>query len=266
MPSRFGPAPTGAARKLAEVAAKSSVLMALMVGATAAVGLSSAVAAQPRFTDAVAAYDQGDFATAASTFRALASASPRNADAWANAGTAAWAASDTAYAVLAWQRALRLEPRALDLRTRLSALGSNVLTGVASVPAVSVNTVFVAALVLWGVAWLLLAIAPRRPGAAASPLYIVGTMLVVLSAGAGLWQFVLQKKLSGQSLVVMSERQAIRVAPGGEANAIGDALLGDVLSRGEPRLDAVRGERWFAVQHADGREGWLPERVLRSLR
>lgn len=263
MPSRFAPTDASVARGSSK---KSGTMVALLFIVSAGAGVTTANAAQPDFDSAVAAYDQGDFAGAASTFRALASESPRHADAWANAGTAAWAASDTANAVLAWHRALRLEPTALDLRTRLSALGRNVLSGVAAVPATSPNAAFVGAFCLWCLAWILLAVAPRRKGVAASPLYIVGTTLVVLSAGAGIWQYALQQKLSGQNLVVMNQREPIRVAPGSEANAIGDAIVGDVLARGDARLDAMRGERWFAVQHADGREGWLPERVLQSLR
>ncbi len=286
IPSRFAPAAAGATRTTSglrnplRARNKSGPLVALLVVSAFTLGAATASAAQPTFTnaaatapaaqpafsDAVAAYDQGEFARAASAFRALAALSPRHADAWANAGTAAWAASDTANAVLAWQRALRLEPNALDLRTRLAALGGNALSGVASVPTLSPNIVFVAAVALWCVAWALLAFAPRQPGMSASPLHIVGMLLVVLSAGAGLCQYSLQQKLNGESLAVMNQREAIRVAPGAEANAIGDAVVGDVLSRGDARLDAMRGERWFAVQHADGREGWLPERVLRSLR
>ena len=58
--------------------------------------------------------------------RATSRRSPRTsrarADAWANIGTAAYSAGDTARALVGWQRALRLEPLAADVRDRLDLI------------------------------------------------------------------------------------------------------------------------------------------------
>jgi hypothetical protein len=64
---------------------------------------------------------------------------------------------------------------------------------------------------------------------------------------------------------VAKAREPMRVSPGAAANANGEVDPGDVVAIGESRVDATRGERWFAVQHIDGRMGWLPDRVLYTL-
>ena len=221
------------------------------------------------FADAVIAYEQRQFADAASMFTAIAAETPRSADALANAGTAAWAAHDTAGAVLGWQRALRLEPGDGELRRHLSRVGPRALQGVAAVPSVSRDVVFLTAIALWCLGCAILALKPKeraplfgspRPRDAAA-----FAMLALAVAGVG-WQAVIGVQLRGSDLVVVTDREAMRIVPGTEAHAIGDASTGDVVERRESRIDAARGERWWAVQHADGRTGWLPERVMRPLR
>ena len=59
------------------------------------------------------------FVGAREAFIVAATTEPRAPDAWANLGTASWAAADTARSVAAWQRALRLEPLASDVRDRV---------------------------------------------------------------------------------------------------------------------------------------------------
>ena len=100
----------------------------LLLVAALSVGVAGAlVAAVPKgggelFGDGVRAYQSRDYASAQRVFGALARQEPRAPDAWANFGTASWAARDTARAVVGWQRALRLEPLAGDVRARLEDL------------------------------------------------------------------------------------------------------------------------------------------------
>ncbi|HEY2026390.1 MAG TPA: BatD family protein, partial [Gemmatimonadaceae bacterium] len=59
--------------------------------------------AEHAFHDGVLAYQRSDWTAATQLFGRVAARTPRAVDAWANLGTAAWAASDTAHAVVAWQ-------------------------------------------------------------------------------------------------------------------------------------------------------------------
>ncbi len=230
---------------------------------------AGAVRSSPAFAEAVTAYEQQQFADAASMFAELAAATPRSADAWANAGTAAWAAHDTVGAVLGWHRALRLEPGDRELRSRLSRVGPRPLQGVSAVPTVSRDVVFVSAIALWCLGSALLALRPKQGVSLTGPTRprdAAAFAMLTLAVGGIAWQAMLGARLEGADLVVITDREAMRIVPGAEANAIGDVSAGDVVARGDSRIDAARGERWWAVQHADGRTGWLPERVMRSLR
>ena len=71
------------------------------------------------FKRGVTFYDSGNYDAAMREFREIAERVPRAADAWANLGTAGFQANDTATAAIGWQRALRLEPLADDVRDAL---------------------------------------------------------------------------------------------------------------------------------------------------
>jgi hypothetical protein len=90
----------------------------------------------------------GDHARARDAFLRSAQAAPRDPHAWANLGTAAWQAGDTASAVVGWQRALRLSPRDAELRARLSAVRAPQLRGAARVWPVAPLPVALIAVVL----------------------------------------------------------------------------------------------------------------------
>ncbi|MBL0172301.1 MAG: hypothetical protein IPP90_16570 [Gemmatimonadaceae bacterium] len=70
-------------------------------------------------------------------------------------GTAAWAAGDTVDPVIAWQRAARLEPLAVDLQG-ISALPAGARGGVADIPMVPVSWLAQWPVVLWFAGWLVL--------------------------------------------------------------------------------------------------------------
>ncbi len=246
----------------------------LAVGAAAAfaslarVGPLHASARQPAdFGAAVAAFDAGEYAKASAAFLALAEAQPRHADAWANAGTAAWAAHDTVAAVRGWQRAIRLEPAARDARAHLALLPTGSWQGVASVPAVRRDLGTLVALVAWCLGWVLLALARRAPvpflpNVGVVPVRVAGALLLVGAGGVALWQGRLERRLDAAPLSVVAGLEPLRVAPGRDANVFGGTARGDVVERTAARVDGATGVEWIAVRHADGREGWLPADAL----
>src|SRR5439155_977991 len=124
--------------------------LAASLGAGVLSGASDSIV---RFDAGVAAYARHDYGTAREAFHDVARVDLRGADAWANFGTAAWAAGDTADAVAGWQRALRLEPLATDLRDRIE-LAHGVPVGSAGfVPPAPLSAVGFAAMLLWVGGW-----------------------------------------------------------------------------------------------------------------
>ena len=83
------------------------MLVALSLGAP-----QSEPTARESFERGVREYDAHRYARAERFFAEAARAEPTSGDAWANFGTAAWAARDTAAAAIGWQRALRIDPLA----------------------------------------------------------------------------------------------------------------------------------------------------------
>ena len=273
MPARSGTRPAAATRAVTEGGGetpagrsgdgKRGLLCWAFVGGSLMLGTGSDLPARgAAFDAAIAQYDGGSFAAASAAFFAIAEPAPRHADAWANAGTAAWAASDTVGAVIGWQRALRLEPMSSDLRERIGFLPVTARDGLAQVPAVPRELPVLFAVALWCAAWGMMALSATR---GRRQWWKAGALAVLLAIAAAVWHERLASRLSATHLAVAKAREPMRVSPGAAANANGEVDPGDVVAIGESRVDATRGERWFAVQHIDGRMGWLPDRVLYTL-
>ncbi len=253
---------------------RSPVLLAAMASGAMLLGGAQLLAARAdTFEEAIAQYDAGAYADAAESFLALANVSPRNADAWANTGTSAWAAHDSVTAVVGWQRALRLEPTALDLRERLELHSALARDGAASVPQIGRQTPTLVALALWCTGWALFAFTivvtrARRGGVLdeyAGLARVTAVALMVGAAGSALWQRQLSAQLDNPSIAVVTQLEPLRVSPSLDADLSGNTERGDVVVRAETRVDAERGETWVSVTHSDGRLGWLPARALRGL-
>ena len=213
------------------------------------------------------AYARRAFVEAAQRFRALAAQHPRNPDLLTDWGTAAWAAGDTVNAVIAWQRAARLEPLAVDIQEHMSMLPSGSRGGIADVPMFPVAWLVRAALILWLAGWGVLSVRAwrrRHPAAlAASPAsrWVRDTarlalVLAALSAGAAWWGM---RALDASALAVVTRPETLRIAPGTDADAMGGVTTGDVVRVGESR------DAWQRIVHADGRKGWLPAARLEAL-
>ncbi len=206
------------------------------------------------FASGVAAWDSGAVDEARLHFASVAAAVPRAADAWANLGTASWQAGDTSAAVVGWQRALRLEPVASDVRQRLAATPSFRDGLLGDIPAVPLSGLSAFGLLLWIVGWLALASASRQPWLARqAPRLLVGaaaTALIVLVA---------HERIAGRNQVVVAESDRLREAP-----AVG-AETGALVMAGETAEVRASEGVWQRVRFSDGREGWLERRGLESL-
>ena len=207
------------------------------------------------FERAVGAYQRGRYGEAVADFAQTTLLAPRAPDAWANLGTAAWAAGDTARASLGWQRALRLEPLAADVRER-AALLAGTSRGAAYVPPVPVLPVALAAAGLWVLAWMVVGWRGWRRDARPSslvPAMIAGALLLgAVAAG-------LEDRLAARDLVVVSRGVSVRALP------VLASDRGPSLFSGEVARVTERRGGWAHVHAGGAREGWVESFELLSL-
>lgn len=241
-------------RAATPVAAGSIAIVALLATAAALFARDIQRAREP-FARGIAAYAGSDYLPAARLFEDAARAAPRIAASWANAGTASFAAADTAGAVVGWQRALRLDPLADDLRDRLARIRAPQDIGVARVPAIPARAPPALALLLWIAGWLAVARANwrRRPALRLTLM----TLIVAGSAAVGARLF--EDRLEGRDLVVITDPGPLRTLPalGAEGGAI--PLVGEVA-----RVVQRQGV-WTHVALDGDREGWIASERLAPL-
>lgn len=226
----------------------------------ASLGLAGGALASPAldrgdFQVASRLYTAGAFAEAADGFERLAHREPRAPDAWANYGTAAWAASDTAGAVVGWQRALRLEPAAADMRNRLDMLRLERAGAPGAVPSVGAPPLAIAALVLWLLACGVAAAAQRRASALRAVAVASASAAVALAAFA----VVVDERLEADGLAVIRHGTSLSSSPaiGGRAGA--RVETGDIVET------AGREGGWTHVRLDGERAGWVPGAALVSI-
>jgi hypothetical protein len=216
--------------------------------------------AQVSFAAGVRAYSARDFAAAQSAFASAATQARWAPDAWANLGTASWAAGDTATAVVGWQRSLRLEPGALDLRDRLQLAQSTPFGSLSFVPPVSSTATLWAAVIAWSMAWLLGAIVAFRRSLRGRVgvrrwAYAAGVVGVLLLLGG----FDLDQRLAARDLVVMRSTTRLSSDPALGGDTKGTVIVGEV-GRAVRRQGA-----WTYVSLDEQREGWVESSSLASL-
>lgn len=244
---------TGSSRAGAGTAARVTAVMmcAILVAAVEVLAGDLARAREP-FAQGVAAYAGADYVRASRLFEDAARAAPRAAAAWANVGTAAWAAGDSAGAAVGWQRALRLDPTAPELRGRLQQIRAPQDVGPARVIGMPARLPSAIAILLWIGGWALATRQcwRRRP---ARPVILV-TFILAGAAGVGARLF--EDQLEGRRLVVVTDPAALRSLPalGAEGGAM--PLVGEVA-----RV-LHRNGVWTRVSLDGGRVGWIAtERV-----
>lgn len=226
---------------------------ALLLALAFTLSVASALAARyerdesVNFATGVQAYARRDYTAAATIFADVATRVPRAADAWANAGTAAWMMREPAHAALGWQRALRLEPAARDVRTSLALLPIENAGSIAGVRPVPPTPLLVLVALLWVGGWLWLGVARLRNRRAGH-----GPPAAMLAAFAiGALALHEERLLAAGDLHLVMSGATVRAVPalGGEREA--DLALGEVVR--EVRRDGV----WTHVRADGGREGWV---------
>ena len=234
-------------RDAARVAGALTLLL-LLAGAAHASG-----EAQRAFDDGVRAYQRGQFAVAERRFLRVTAEMPRAVDAWANLGTSAWEAADTAQAARAWHHAVRLDPLDADARERLRALQPLGPRSEAYVAPVSVDAVATVVLGSWLAAWLLLALPSGRRPRRARPL-AGGGIAVALVGLAALLE--IQSRLEARDLAVLVQGRTLLESPGSESPSLAAAAAGEA-----GRLGARDGG-WVHLTIDAARAGWVPARAL----
>jgi hypothetical protein len=235
-------------------------VIGVLLATIAVVSMAHAiVAAEPpvaAFTRGLALYQARHFVEAERSFSAVAADVPRAADAWANFGTAAWAAGDSAAAVVGWQRALRLEPLAGDMRERLDLLAAPQNGAIAGVRPIPLSAVAAAALACWLLAWSLLAYRAARgngsPGRWAS---LTGITAIALGALA----VDVRRTVLARDLVVIADASPLRALP-----ALG-AEQSETRRTGEVARAVGQQGVWTRVQLDGDREGWVETERLVSI-
>jgi tetratricopeptide (TPR) repeat protein len=218
------------------------LVASLSVGSAMAAGTTLEV-----FDQGVTAYSQQDYRLAQEAFREVARREPRAADAWANYGTASWAAGDTARAVAGWQRALRLEPLAADVRDRVDLAHGLPVTSAGFVPPVPLTLVASVALLLWIGGWGTAALVARSGRRMSAPI-----TAVIIAGGIGLiGTFGLEEQLSGKRVAVVRAGVQLLAEPVLGSDRGASALIGEVV-----RVKGVRGA-WTIISLDDGRDGWM---------
>jgi hypothetical protein len=229
----------------------------LAVGTVRALSVDSA---RRDFDRGVHAYEARQFAVARADFARVAHTLPWAPDAWANLGTAAWAANDTAMAAAGWQRALRLEPAAGDLRDRLQLAEPNSFGSIGFVAPIPSAVAFWVAAGAWCLGWLLAGYlafrrrAEQRVGIRRFA-YAAGMIGVLVLLAA----LDIDQRQAARDLAVVRSTSRISSDPALGGDTKGTAVVGEVAR-------AVRREgAWTLVSLDDDREGWIESTRLISL-
>ena len=246
------------ARVFSTSATTGSSIVSGMLMLAAVSGLMAATPEEERalFARGAQEYQERRFVEAERSFGEITRIAPDAPDAWANFGTAAWAAGDTAAAVVGWQRALRLEPLAADVRTRLKLVQSTSIRSFSWVPPVSVTLVAIVIAAAWVGAWLLALV--RAAGRTSIPRRLVtglaASALLLIAGG-----ILLDERLAAKHLSVVAEATMLRALPALAGEAVQSVHPGELV-----RTVARRGE-WALVQLDGGREGWIEAPMLVSI-
>jgi len=204
--------------------------------------------ARESFDHGTREYEARRFARAERFFADAARADPTSPDAWANFGTAAWAARDTAAAAIGWQRALRLDPLSGDVRSRLDLTPGFGSSALATVPPLTESTAAAIGGGAWLLGWFMLAVGIwRRKPAFRYAAYALG-IVAVASVITGVR---VREAFDARRLAVVVDADRLRSLPvlGSEPGA--PVLTGE-LAR------TIREEGvWSLVRLGDDREGWL---------
>lgn len=228
---------------------------AIMTVAVGTVALTPLLAFAPTdFSRGVQAYDTRDLAAARSLFAAETEAHARAADAWANYGTVAWQLGDTAHAAVGWQRALRLEPTAEDVRDYLEFVPGFEGRWFGDVPPIPLGLLAVVGGLAWIVGCYAFALAGRDRVRRRTGIALVAGAFATALVGLSL-----NDVATGRHAAIVATGGQLRAAPMLTSETSAEVLAGE--------LARTTGEQtaWTRVRFRDGRSGWLQSRDLISL-
>jgi tetratricopeptide (TPR) repeat protein len=200
------------------------------------------------FDSALVLYAAGDFAAAANAFLEVTNAAPRSADAWANLGAAAWETGDTAAAVVSWQRAMRLNPTASDVRANLARFVQPGIWSSAWIPPVEPLAVFVVAVCSWLAAWFF----GFRNVAAQRPLF--GSLelgLLAFALASGSLALLAYLRITDRDVAVVTSSVMSRSLPSLESRTTAR------LNPGEVVVMKKREREWVHVGVSGEGIGWV---------
>jgi tetratricopeptide (TPR) repeat protein len=254
----------------ARVACAAALALLLAVGPPAsshvAAADSGASAAQDAFERANEAFAEGRYAEAADAYAAIAQRDGVSAALLFNLGNASFRAGRTGEAILAWEQARLLAPRASQIAANLRQARR-----AASLPAMEPDAWQRLVALLTGDGWSWLASAcltiacaaglggvalrgaAARPGVARAIRALLDSSLAIAAAAAAT---AIEARQRG---VVLGREPALRVAPYASATTGRPVAAGEVV-----RVE--RGHGGFVlVRTDDGRTGWLPAEAVRRI-
>ena len=233
------------------------ILLACMLSGSALMALTSSPStAELAFNRGVNAYRARAYADAVEYFRESATQAPRAPDAWANYGTAAWTAGRVPEATIGWQRALRLEPLAGDIRERLGETRGWKRGNLEWVPPVPANELVIAGAVLWLLAWLIVLVRETR---FTQRLRWWGPALALASVVTVAGALQADQILAADDLAVITTAGPLRALPALGAEKLTAIEPGQVVRTIESR------SQWTLVEFGTDREGWVEESRLTSI-
>ena len=228
----------------------------ILIGAVANSGIAGRAIAQDQPEMATAAFAAGVKAYAAPRtierlplqFAAVTQWAPDAPDAWANAGTAAWAAGDTADAVVGWQHAGRIDPLAHDIHDRLTLVRAAQDGPIARLPRIPTPLAADAALGFWLVAC---AVATWRVARRQSGFSVISLLLTGCAIAAGVVAVHESEAAAARHLSVVDRGMVLYASPALDADRVAHAEAGDVA-----RTLGTQGV-WSRVRLDGDREGWV---------
>ncbi len=201
------------------------------------------------------AFSSGDYTLAERHYFDVARAQPAVPNAWANAGTAAWMAADTAHAVQGWQRALRLAPLDRESRDRLALTRAVQDRGPARVPPVPVQLPAIVLLIAWLAGWALLARRAWRH----QPIALRAAWLVAVCAALLVGASWLDDIQQARDVAVVIRPEPLRALP------VLGADPGPAPLTGEVARILQRSGAWSLVRLDGQRQGWIATELLLPL-
>ncbi len=211
--------------------------------------------ADKSWAEAHTAFAGRDYALAERHFIDVARLRPDHPSVWANVGTAAWLAADTARAVQGWQRALRLTPLDGELRDRLALVRAVQDRGPARVQPIPVQLPPVLVLLAWIGGWALLA----RRAWSRRTIALRAACLVACAAALLVGAAWLDDVERARSVAVVVRPEPLRALP------VLGADPGPAPLTGEVAFIVQRQGAWVQVRLDGQRQGWIAAELLLPL-